>query len=223
MRDILMAVLEWSADYKQWKTEEWNATNVSLLLMFVFTFVEVYGIAAQALTIRHERNGDAVSNKFFLYSAPFYLTCAGLGYHTHSLMIIFNAVVTAFALVWVLWELYRFKGFTPWDCRLGLLYTLMPVVELVTERWGWWYSACSMYFVWSFAIQLWELFWTGKRGAVEIKLFWTYLTTSVVWVVFAYTTKNWFLLVSIGGCTIFITLIMVLWYWYWFRDRKALR
>ncbi len=213
MFDILMAALEWTAEYKEW---DWGVYSLGIGLMIFFTYLEMWGILRQAKTMYEKRSTKAVEGEMFLYIAPYYFLCALYGVRLHGVTLIANAAITAVAQLYVLKAIVHFRPFTERERAAGSAYALMPALQL----WGM-QGGFDGYVYMVFAIGMWWALFEQFRklweewvvGAVEIKTYLVYIIICVVWAMYAFYTHDTFFKVSMLGATAFVVAITLLW-WY---------
>lgn len=198
----------------------WDNKIVVVLIIFVTSILIIWGLWKQHKKIREKESGQSVSilrfsSVFFLFTATFLY---GLTKETavERVFLISIGLSRAIFLAFILWDLWKFKGFTKveWYVQAALLTVLVAMI-LAPERDGFlvFFQGVSLA---GFIVQPYEIWWYEKSGAVEIKLLYINLLSSLFWCAYGFLFKDlpYMIMSPLFFIVIFVTIIL------WYKYRK---
>lgn len=211
MLEFLLEILHGSVEYKEWG---WNSTTVGSVGVFIFIFVEGWGLWKQSGTIWLEKSGTSVSFRWFTFIGAYFGATIPYGIYHESIAMTASAVVTTVLHIPIIVGLMKYKDLDISEIIQSVLYLLMIPVIILTEEKEFFYTLFSFGTIYALATQPLELYKTKDPGAVDIRLIAVYVVSTLFWIVFAFSIKSPALMI-VCPCSLIILLTTgVMWRYY---------
>lgn len=196
----------------------WNILTLSAVAVIVFTIWQAWGLWKQYRTIVELKSGQSVSVTKFASTTTFFLLSGLYGYYIGSVLIPFTSIILTTMNLPVLYALKKYKGYTRKEKKWLMLFLItIPLMVIVPFK-EVFYMAFAFARMVPFASQPLEMFREKKVGAVEIRLFWAYLTGALFWVTFYFAFGDPVLkTLSILNTSILAVTVFL---YYWYRETK---
>jgi uncharacterized protein with PQ loop repeat len=200
------------------EAQKWSevVVRVSFFATVIATMFTMWATYSQARKIRENRSGESVSVLMFSYLSWMFVAYGYFGYWAHSVAIVFNSLC-AIPYFLVLWNLWKYKGFT----RAELLWSLafpLQFVAVVVLPWKVTLTTTILSVSLAFmAMQPIEMYRTKSAGFVSMKYALVFLASLVFWTIFAYKTRQLPLLIVNPAAFIIIGATI----WLWFKYQKS--
>lgn len=195
----------------EWQRFGWNWLTVGVLATFIFTLSEAWGLWEQNKVIWEEQSGESLVNTWFVYFPFMFASFIVYGGSVKAAALIFNGLL-CLLFIPINIGLAKFKGFSHGD-RLAallsfgalLLMIFLPIKGIMFLL----FSAGGILALMREPIELWR---TRRRGVLEIKLVWIFLTSYFFWTIYAIALGDKLLLVITSLTLIILSLTVILWY-----------
>lgn len=191
-----------------------NGITIGAVGTIIFTLLESWGLWKQNKMIWKFQSGQSISIVYFAYAGGVFAAVLTYGVAEHSLAMIINGFFLTALHLPILIGLWKFEGFSTWDKHITIgIVAYIVFMSLVSFK-------DILFMIFSFGnilftcTQPWKIWQEKNAGAVEVKLFATYLVSTAFWIIYAYTIHDWVLQIICPCYFVLTTTIILLWFKY---------
>ena len=189
----------------------WNVLTLGFMGTIVFTVFEAWGLYRQKKKIWSEESGKSVSVIMVAYTAALFTVMFIYGISVKKIAIVFNGGLLALMCVPILRGLWKFKGFSKLEKRMSVVLAAAVAVMPFVPFKDWFFLTLTFGNVFSLLAQPYEIWKNKDAGAVEIRLWLVFLTSTFFWVVYAFSVNDWVMKIISPAYGVINVLVIVLW------------
>jgi len=207
----------WFWQLKEIENWGWNEGTYAFLALLFLSFWAMWGLWHQNKKIWDSESGESVSVINISYSLCF-MTCTLMyGMEAQYLTLMIVGVTRISLIVPTLIGLYKYKNFKKVEWVMLTLFSVLIVITIISPEKMLLFFIVGLFGILAFILQPLEIFFRKKRGAVEIRLLWVVLMSSVLWSAYGLWVGgegNKLIAIMSPGFTIIALITIILWYKY---------
>lgn len=189
----------------------WNLATIGFSGTIFFTLVSAWGLWQQAGKIWRNKSGQSVSVFWFSYNLFLFTANVIYGFSLNSTVLIFNGTLSGLMHIPILIGLAKFKGLKRQEKLAFPLYAVLLLLMIVLSQKEIIYLLFSGGNVLALAAQPYEIMKKKNSGMVEVNLLAIYLTSTIFWVIYAFTIKSLALEIICPIYLILLSITLILW------------
>ena len=197
----------------------WNKATVGAIAVLFFTIAEAFGLLKQNKAIWEYKSGESIANTLFIYFSFMFAIFVVYGSKRKEGAVIVNGLLFIFFIP-ILCGLHKFKGFSAADKLLMLVGVIslgamlfLRIKELI-------FVIYSLGGIIALAAQPWEIWKKKSSGVVEIKLLIIYFVSTLFWIVYSSSAKDYPLMLIAVLSILILSATIIL--WFYFRRKKRI-
>ena len=201
----------------------WNLGTFVAVVVLGFALWQAWGLRKQYQSIVRLGHAKVVSVTKFGSATVFFFLSGIYGHSIGSVVLPLTALILVVMSLPVMYALHYYEGYTVREKRwLSLFASTIPVMTIAPQQFK-----ATLFLVFAFArmipfaSQPVEMYREKKVGAIDIRLFWAYLTGAFFWVTFYFIVLSDWILRILSVMNTSILLITVILYYRYREEPKV--
>lgn len=203
----MIEFLKNTVEYRQWGM---NALTISFLFTLIFTGFQWWSYEWQKIKIVRNKSGEGVSVILFAYWIAYLTSLIVYGTYKSSLAMLVNGFLYI-PCIFILIELWKYKGFAVLDIIAILCFAGMPVVMFVGE------NKDTIFLMFLFGIlapmlkQVYEILDSKDASDLDPRSMIVFMATNVFWFIYALKINHFALRVFNPISFLIFAIMLMLW------------